>query len=94
MVNYKNSRIYKLIGGDNILISGTTISLGRRLANLHRDFKLGLGANDMREVMKYYHADIILIENFPCDSREKLNDRVKYWITQTPCINRPKIYIN
>ena len=87
MPDYQQTRIYKIRGGDHIYIGGTTLTLGKRIANLHRDFKNGLGAPNIRSIMKYYNADIILIENYPCTSREELNDRVRYWTAQIECIN-------
>jgi ribosome-interacting GTPase 1 len=34
------------------------------------------------------NCEIVLIENFPCDSKEELHKRERYWIETMECVNK------
>ena len=38
--------------------------------------------------MKYEDHDIILIEDYPCDTKHALHSRERHWIEQLNCVNR------
>jgi esterase/lipase superfamily enzyme len=64
MVNYKNSKIYKLVSNKNknqIYVGTTTQKLTGRISWHRRKHQI----ND--------DTKIILIKNFPCETKEQLN---------------------
>jgi molecular chaperone DnaK (HSP70) len=78
VVNYKNSKIYKLVSlqTDKIYIGSTTQPLYKRFG-LHKN----AGNKCMsKELIKYDDCKIILIENFECNNKEELCKRERYYI--------------
>lgn len=88
MVNYQNGKIYKLISyvSDKIYVGSTCQSLAKRLS-CHKHQPAHKGASS-RELTSIGDCDIILIENFPCISKEELHAREAYWIRKLDCINK------
>ena len=85
MVDYKNGKIYKLVSNetDKIYIGSTCRSLRKRFFD-HKD-----GFNSSKKSDRYVSSftlfklgpvDIILIENYPCDDKQQLHARERYWI--------------
>tara|TARA_R110000803_G_scaffold129070_2_gene196409 strand:+ start:3588 stop:4088 length:501 start_codon:yes stop_codon:yes gene_type:complete len=95
MVNYQNAKIYKITSKSTNLIyvgSTTKFYLSQRLANHQTDYKLYLngGRTYITSFQLMEHPDRIieLIEKFPCESKEELLVRERYWIENTECVNR------
>ena len=40
------------------------------------------------EILKEGEIDIILIENYPCKSKEELLKRERYWVERLKCVNK------
>lgn len=80
MVNYGNSKIYKLVSDETekIYIGSTTAPLCKRMAE-HRSYFNTKAGYTSSEIMKYPDARIILIENFPCQNHEEIVSREEYW---------------
>ena len=38
--------------------------------------------------MKYDSAEIVLVENYACNSKEELNARERHWIDTNQCVNK------
>ena len=92
MPNYQNGKIYKLVNDvdNDIYVGSTTTSLSMRKS------KHVNSAKTRSDRCVYEHLNeigwdnvkIILIENFPCDSREELVARERYWFEQLqPTLN-------
>jgi hypothetical protein len=88
MVNYKNAKIYKLIGGGKTYIGSTTQTLAQRKALHVCQTRLNRNNCVSRYLVNEPDLDIILIEQYPCDSKEELHSRERYWIENTECINK------
>jgi len=89
MVNYQEGKIYKIVSkiGNNCYIGSTTKKyLSQRLAG-HKGEKHYVTSN---EVIKHGDAEIILIEKFPCNSKDELHARERYWADQINCVNKQK----
>lgn len=98
MTNYQNGKMYQIYSqnSDKVYI-GSTCSLLRKRLQLHegnyRAYKKG-NANYITafDVMKEGDYDIALIEHWPCESKQKLEEREGYWVKkykQTDnCINK------
>lgn len=93
MPNYKNGKIYKIISKqtEDVYVGSTTITLSQRLANHRTDIKHIMKVNkkpySAHNVVKHDDAKIILLEKFPCDSKEELLAREQHWQDQIKCCN-------
>lgn len=95
MPNYGNAKVYKIvcnISGD-VYIGSTTVSLSRRLVQHRSDYKMhteGSKRSKCRsfEVLKNGDYNIVLIENFKCESKEQLLSRERYYIDSIECVNK------
>jgi hypothetical protein len=85
MVNYQKAKIYRLVCDDPNLVyyGATTRKLCQRLA--HHKSVLKCSSKQLFDVG---NVQIFLVENFPCDSKEELNTRERYWIDNNECVNR------
>lgn len=96
MVNYQLGKIYKLIDNtcDKVYIGSTCEkALSRRLATHKVDYKRFLDGTSNRrltafEILQNNNYDIILIEDYPCERKEQLHARERYWIENTICVNK------
>jgi len=95
MPNYQRGKIYKII--DNItgkVYFGSTIepTLAKRLTKHISNFKYykqGKGSYfSSFEIFENNDYVIILVELFPCGSRDELLMRERYWIDNNECINK------
>jgi hypothetical protein len=97
MVNYNNSKIYKIVSPqtDKIYVGSTTKDkLCQRMAQHRAIYKRYLNDKERDyitsfEILKYEDAIIILIEAFPCNTKDELHARERYWIENTAnCVNK------
>ncbi len=98
MPNYRNGKIYKLVSPKGLIyIGSTTQPLCER--------KAGHKANYVRHMTKspkkgessvelYLESpdmiDIVLIENYPCDSKEELHKRERFYMDSMKCVNKTR----
>ena len=82
-MNYNNGKIYKIVDNTNgnIYIGSTIQTLKERLRKHHR-----LNCSS-REIIRNGDYDIILIEDYPCESEEELKLRERYFIENNDCVN-------
>ncbi len=95
MVNYQNGKIYKLVSfqTDKIYIGSTCEKLTVRKAKHKANYKLFLNEKQKYitsfEIVKYNDVDIILLEEFPCENKEQLHKRERYYIESVNnCVNK------
>ncbi len=98
MVNYQNGKIYKIVSDstDDVYVGSTTKKyLCNRMAG-HRDhYKKWQQGNfsfiTSFEILKHGDAKIFLLEKYPCNSKEELDSRERWYIDNTEnCINKNK----
>jgi len=103
MSKYQRGKIYKII--DNItgkVYFGSTIepTIARRLATHISNFKTykqgKSGICCSYELFENNDYTIILVELFPCDSKDELLMRERYWIDNNECVNknRPILFVD
>jgi hypothetical protein len=92
---YLKGKIYKIVDNTNgnIYIGSTTEpTLARRLAKHRGNFSSHLngtsGYLSSFEVIKNNDYDIVLIENFPCNSKDELHKQERFYIETLPCVNK------
>ena len=95
MVNYQLGKIYKIIcntTGKMYIGSTCESTLARRLANHLKGFncwKEGRSKKYMSSfnVIENYNYEIILIETYPCNSKDELHSRERFYIESNACEN-------
>ncbi len=94
---YQNGKIYKIcdINETEIYIGSTTQPLYKRLSKHKGNYKCFLNEkSDFVTSFKLFekygleNCQIILIENYPCKSKEELNAREAYHIRLNKCVNK------
>jgi hypothetical protein len=95
-MDYKNGKIYKITSDStNKIYIGTTCQpLCKRIAkhkNSYKRFQNGKRTNvSSFELIKLGDAIITLIENYPCENKEQLRAKERYYIelNKDICVNR------
>ena len=99
MVNYNNGKIYKIenLGGDMCYIGSTTKDyLSKRMVQHRAMYKRWLdidGASNFTvfnifEKYGLHGCRIVLVELFPCDTKDELLKREAYHINAMACVNK------
>ncbi len=95
MVNYSNSKIYKIVDNtnDNIYIGSTVKTLTQRLAQHKYDYKKYLEGQShfitSFKILENDNYDIILLEEFKtCENKEQLHARERHYIDTLKCVNK------
>tara|TARA_R110000803_G_scaffold42207_1_gene90632 strand:+ start:869 stop:1348 length:480 start_codon:yes stop_codon:yes gene_type:complete len=102
MPDYSKGKIYKLIDYTNgdIYIGSTSQSLAKRKTKHKTDSRLHdtydkrnkLIRYSSHKIIKNNNYDIILIEDYPCNSKDELRMREQYWMDSMECINSQRAY--
>ena len=90
MVNYQNGKVYKLVCNTTGLVyygSTCEITLARRLACHIADFKRGRIFTSAQIIENGNYA-IFLVENFPCNNKDELRMRERFYIENNECVNK------
>lgn len=91
MVNYQNGKIYRIPVGDEEYIGSTAQTLSQRRNNHFQkskvaNYKLYQAINNLPE--QWNGISLYLLEKYPCNSKEELEARERYWIEQRkPSLN-------
>ena len=95
MVNYQLGKIYKIVDNtnNNIYIGSTCEpTLARRLATHMGSYKNYLEAkkNNVTSFQIFANNDyeIILLELYPCNSKDQLHARERFYIESLKCVNK------
>ena len=89
MPDYSKGKIYKLICDDPELIyigSTTQHYLANRLSGHHQSYKKGMDVSS-HKLFEAGGVKIELIELYPCECKEQLLLRERYWLEHTECVN-------
>lgn len=91
MVNYQNGKIYKLVSNktQKVYIGSTALTyLSTRLAGHRSNYNMYKNGThhyvSSFDIIKIPGHRIILLDNWPCNSKDELNAREQYWIDRTP----------
>ena len=90
MVNYAQSKIYRIIcySTGKQYIGSSTTSLSTRLSVHKQQLRNGKSCSSY-EVLENGNFDILLLEDYPCETREQLSTRERFWIDQSEmCVNK------
>lgn len=91
MPDYKKGKIYKIINDeleDLVYIGSTVQSLSNRLCE-HRKHSRNENINLTSQLLfAVGKPKIILIQDFPCNNKKELEQRERYYIENTKCVNK------
>ena len=96
MPDYANGKIYKIVDNtnNNVYIGSTCKTLKQRLSGHVSACKRYLkGKNNYItsfDIIKNNDYEILLVESFPCDYKDDLLARERYWTNKIDCINKNK----
>jgi hypothetical protein len=98
MPDYSKGKIYKIEShlGDKIYIGSTTKEfLSQRMSNHRADYRTKTDrvnkASSSMEIFREYGVEncrIVLIENYPCNSKDELISKEASYIRSLPCVNK------
>ena len=94
MVNYQNGKVYRIVCNENDLVyyGSTTQPLSKRFYEHKKNHKLYLegkyGNVSSFEIVKYDSCKVILVEDCPCDRKEQLLSKERFYIENNPCVNK------
>ena len=97
MLNYQLGKIYKIecnVTGKVYIGSTCEPILARRLAGHITNYKRYLKGTynyvSSFEILQNRNYDIVLIESYPCNSKDELHARERYWTNNIDCMNKIK----
>ena len=98
MVNYQLGKIYKIVCNvTDLVYIGSTCEpiLARRLAGHMSEYKRYQKGKYKRylasfDILSNNDYDIVLIESYPCNTKDELHARERYWTNQFKCVNKCK----
>lgn len=101
MPDYQQGKIYKIVCNvTGKVYYGSTIepTLARRLSNHRQSFKKNKeGTGDIltsSKILENNNYTIVLVELYPCNSKDELLMRERYWIDNFECVNKCRPIIN
>ena len=84
MFNYKNGKIYKIVCNETgETYYGSTISSLKQRLSKHKCQK----NTQSKHIIDRGNYEILLVENVPCDSKDELLNREKFYIENNECLN-------
>ena len=94
MVNYKQGKIYKIecnVTGLIYIVSTCKKKLSQRMSEHRSNYRKHMKGKKKYlssfKVMENNDYDIILIEDFPCNSKDQLFARERYYTNEIECVN-------
>ena len=90
MVNYANSKIYKITCNvTGLTYYGSTVNPISKRMGVHRsNFKYDTGSCKSTLVLVGGDYDYALVEKFPCDDKTELHKRERFYIETNECVNK------
>ena len=95
MVNYANGKIYRIVCNiTGLTYYGSTCedTLAKRLTKHKAFYKQYLKGKKHSitsfEILKNENYEIVLVENYPCNSKDELCARERYYIENNICVNK------
>lgn len=89
MVNYQNGKIYRIVCNTTgkQYIGATCMSLTTLLYHQKKLFKDGKSGIS-KLVLEHNDCNIVLLEDFPCDRKELLLQRHRFYVETMDCVNK------
>ena len=97
MSKYQRGKIYKIVDNTNgnIYIGSTCEPmLSRRLAKHKMEYKYYIAKRPGQcfltcfKILENKNYNIVLVENYPCQTKDELHARERYYIESSTCVNK------
>ena len=88
MPDYQKGKIYKLIGYGKTYYGSTTQLLCQRKTGHKRSYKNHRDCKSKEIFELGDDVDIVLVESYPCNNKEELHKRERYYIENFECVNK------
>jgi hypothetical protein len=94
MPDYSKAKIYRIVSNvcDLVYYGSSCETLSKRLAQHRRSYNSYLkGKGNYTasfEIIEKGNYEIILVENCPCNSKEELKSRERFYIENNNCVNK------
>lgn len=94
MPDYSKGKVYKIVSDacDEVYVGSTVQRLAERFRGHHTNYALYLDGKSNYvtsfKILEHGHCHIILLEDVPCERKEQLYARERYWIEKVDCINK------
>jgi len=88
---YKRGKIYRIVcNTTGLQYYGSTCEkyLSYRLAKHNYDYKKRNGILTSSKVLENGNYEILLVELFPCNSKDELHQRERFYIENNECVNK------
>lgn len=84
---YQNGKIYKIVSYSHpeLVYYGSTINVLSKRMGTHRGTR---NLCTSKQIIAVGDAHILLVENFPCNSKEELNKKEGEYILNNDCVNK------
>jgi hypothetical protein len=97
-MTYTNGKIYRLTIPDGTLnyYGSTTRDLRKVLSDFKSNYNRSISGKSKSNMIAFQlfetgtSIDIVLVEKFPCECKEELHAREKYYIENNDCLNKDK----
>jgi len=90
---YRNGKIYKIVSDNtNLIYVGSTVNtlsyrLSRHMSAYKKYYEDRGNYVSSFDILEKGEYEIILIENFPCETKKELLFRERFWQEEIPCVN-------
>ena len=93
MPDYQNGKIYKITGGGLTYIGSTTQPLSKRMTAHRKEYKKHKTTGHHKTLTSFQFLDfpdyvITSVEDYPCERKEQLFMRERYFIENMECVNK------
>ena len=88
MNRYDDGKIYKVVSDQttDVYYGSTCSTLYDRYARHTHYYRIGRACS-IKRILKYDDSKIVLVENFPCNNKDELLRRERYYIENNDCVN-------
>ena len=90
MPNYQQSKIYRIVNDSmpgKVYYGSTTQPLSVRMGK-HRSLSTKNSIVTSKQLFEIGKPEIVLVENHPCNTKEELLKRERYYIENNNCVNK------
>ena len=94
VINYNNGKIYKIVSDEDemVYVGSTTQPLSSRMSGHRAAYKRFLNGKTNNvtsfEILKFESCKIVLIEDYPCERKDQLHTKERFYIESLNCVNR------
>ena len=91
---YQKSKIYKIVSDSSDLVyyGSTYCKLTQRLAQHRNEYKKNLNNEKSNKtaykLLELGDAKIVLVEKYPCNDKDELHQRERFYIENNDCVNK------